>query len=156
MGKSCCWKSCIAWKLRHLILTPFIYHSIQIHLAWRMVDCGPFRVYRYMAVVPPVKAGWWNCLGLTAAISRYRYTVQLRPCSCGRTDVQLKTPCRYTAPEMSIYGGSLRGQLTSNPVGEVWNKTDSDPVYMSRKIRKFRTDKFDTWNKRKFCLMQLM
>ena len=23
-----------------------------------------------------------------------------------------------------------------------------DPVYMSRKIRKFRTDKFDTWNKR--------
>ena len=32
----------------------------------------------------------------------------------------------------------------------------SDPVYMSRKIRKFRTDKFDTWNKRKFWLMQLM
>ena len=27
---------------------------------------------------------------------------------------------------------------------------------MSRKIRKFRTDKFDTWNKRKFWLMQLM
>ena len=32
----------------------------------------------------------------------------------------------------------------------------TDPVYMSRKIRKFRTDKFDTWNKRKFWLMQLM
>ena len=31
-----------------------------------------------------------------------------------------------------------------------------DPVYMSRKIRKFRTDKFDMWNKRKFWLMQLM
>ena len=31
-----------------------------------------------------------------------------------------------------------------------------DPVYMSRKIRKFRTDKFDTWNKRRFWLMQLM
>ena len=31
-----------------------------------------------------------------------------------------------------------------------------DPGYMSRKIRKFRTDKFDTWNKRKFWLMQLM
>ena len=30
------------------------------------------------------------------------------------------------------------------------------PVYMSRKIRNFRTDKFDTWNKRKFWLMQLM
>ena len=29
-------------------------------------------------------------------------------------------------------------------------------VYMSRKIRKFRTDNFDTCNKRKFCLMQLM
>ena len=28
--------------------------------------------------------------------------------------------------------------------------TVSDPVYMSRKIRKFRTDKFDTRNKRKF------
>ena len=28
-----------------------------------------------------------------------------------------------------------------------------DPVYMSRKVRKFRTDKFDTCNKRKFCLM---
>ena len=34
--------------------------------------------------------------------------------------------------------------------------THIDPVYMSRKIRKFRTDKFDTWNKRKFWLMQLM
>ena len=32
----------------------------------------------------------------------------------------------------------------------------TDPVYMSRKIRKFRTDKFDTWNKRNFWLMQLM
>ena len=31
----------------------------------------------------------------------------------------------------------------------------TDPVYMSRKIRKFRTDKFDTWNKRKFWLMWL-
>ena len=35
-------------------------------------------------------------------------------------------------------------------------RLDMDPVYMSRKIRKFRTDKFDTWNKRKFWLMQLM
>ena len=26
----------------------------------------------------------------------------------------------------------------------------TDPGYMSRQIRKFRTDKFDTWNKRKF------
>ena len=35
-------------------------------------------------------------------------------------------------------------------------KRAGDPVYMSRKNRKFRTDKFDTWNKRKFWLMQLM
>ena len=27
---------------------------------------------------------------------------------------------------------------------------NTDPGYMSRKIRKFRTDKFDTCNKRKF------
>ena len=38
-----------------------------------------------------------------------------------------------------------------------WSSSvNTDTVYMSRKIRKFRTDKFDTWNKRKFWLMQLM
>ena len=37
-----------------------------------------------------------------------------------------------------------------------WAETDGDPGYISRKIRKFRTDKFDRWNKRKFWLMKLM
>ena len=37
-----------------------------------------------------------------------------------------------------------------------WASEVSDDAYLSRKIRKFRTDKFDTWNKRKFWLMQLM
>ena len=32
----------------------------------------------------------------------------------------------------------------------------SDPGYMSGKIRKFRTDKLDTWNKLKFWHMYLM
>ena len=31
-----------------------------------------------------------------------------------------------------------------------------DSGYMNRKIRKFRTEKIDTWNKRKFWLMQPM
>ena len=33
-----------------------------------------------------------------------------------------------------------------------WPVTN-DPVYKSRKNRKFRADKFDTWNKRKFWLI---
>ena len=32
----------------------------------------------------------------------------------------------------------------------------SDSGYIGRKIRKFRTDKFDTCNKQKFRLLQLM
>ena len=52
-------------------------------------------------------------------------------------------------PPSSLGGRRLRGGAGSSS-GII------DPVYMSRKIRKFRTDKFDTWNKRKFWLMQLM
>ena len=56
------------------------------------------------------------------------------------------------------HGGS--GQVGSlHSVVHAWRMlrhSASGPVYMSRKIRKFRTDKFDTWNKRKFWLMQLM
>ena len=44
-------------------------------------------------------------------------------------------------------------RLNSTWPGEI---VPIDPGYMSRKIRKFRTDKFGTWNKRKFWLMQLM
>ena len=88
------------------------------------------------------------------------------------TSCHLYGRCALTAPVARI-GGAL-GDEVQLPAGVVrrrvpvteraavpgrarpgrWRQTAddavSDPGYMSRKIRKFRTDKFDTFNKRKF------
>ena len=50
----------------------------------------------------------------------------------------------------AIKGGGQLNQPTNRNIVAAEADEVSDPGYMSRKIRKFRTDKFDTFNEWKF------
>ena len=58
----------------------------------------------------------------------------------------------WGGPSQRLDSAALLGLLSSMAAGA----SDYHPGYMSRQIWKFRTDKFDTWNKRKFWFMQFM
>ena len=63
-------------------------------------------------------------------------------CAAGGADLQPTRFCYiFTLGGCLLGNGAISARLVC---------CGNDPVYMSRKIRKFRTDKFDTWNKRKF------
>ena len=51
---------------------------------------------------------------------------------------------------------SQKAPQTDWEVSRLTEAPQTDPGYMNRKSRKFRTDKFSTWNKQNFWLMQLM
>ena len=79
------------------------------------------------------------------------------------TAVMSQTPVRHVRDTSCVTGRccAAAGRLPTPPgptetAVTLRVRRYSDPVYMSRKNRKFRTDKFDTWNKQKFWLIQLM
>ena len=139
-------------------------------LTWLDLNCQPGPVFPTdSAPDSPVLARLGVCCGLTSDMCVFTvfcdsseikcmwlvYDVLMVPTSRMASSSVWDIGAGYTA---TVRGkNSVKQSLYAKEVlGRTLVSSHSDPGYMSRKIRKFRTDKFDTWHKRKFWLLQLM
>ena len=157
------WCSEVSYPLLyHVGVTPPLAVTLlrECHSLWSWIHLCRAHVCTYICMYAP------RLLRYFWSVTRTNY-VQFPGSGCTRAAVS-----RDSWPELSVQSvadrtaGTVRSSRDRTHRARNVTRTAkmaaagrariTDRGYMSRKIQTFRTDKFDTWNKRKFWVMQLM